>query len=230
MHHTFDYHDHGFKPNVRSKHIHGPFVTLRELLLQLPANIVFDIELSKQACLHVLTVLDFYANQICCVYIEYPMLSEAKDFTMDLFSTEINSYLTCILDVIYEFGGNRPIIFTSFSPEVCMALAIKQQTYPILFLNESCTAKWPTHDIRATSVQTAIHFARGLGIDGIVMASDPFVVSPRLIKKVKDRGLVCWSFGNMNDEPDNALVGTLPRNSGTMLIVGYRYKLRVAWI
>lgn len=137
------------------------------------------------------------------------MLSEANDFTMDLFSTEINRYLTCILDVIHEFSGNRPIVFTSFSPEVCMALAVKQQTYPILFLNESCTAKWPTHDVRAISVQTAIHFARGLGIDGVVMASDPFVMSPRLVKNVKDSGLICWSFGNMNDNPDNALVRLL---------------------
>ena len=134
------------------------------------------------------------------------MLSEANDFTMDLFGVEINTFLDSVLDVIYEFGGDRRIVFTSFSPEMCMALAMRQQTYPILFLNESCTAKWPTHDIRAISVQTAIHFARGLGIDGVVMASDPFVASPRLVKKVQDHGLICWSFGNMNDDPDNALV------------------------
>ncbi|KAH6636805.1 Glycerophosphoryl diester phosphodiesterase family-domain-containing protein [Chaetomium tenue] len=182
MRHTFDHHDHGFKPNVRGKHIHAPFVTLKELLLKLPADVPFDVEL------------------------KYPMLSEANDFTMDVFGMEINTFLDCILDVIHEFGGDRPIVFTSFSPEVCMALAMKQQTYPILFLNESCTAKWPTHDIRAISVQTAIHFARGLGINGVVMASDPFVVSPKLVRKVQNRGLICWSFGNMNDDPDNALI------------------------
>jgi glycerophosphodiester phosphodiesterase len=144
------------------------------------------------------------------------MLSEANDFTMDVFGMEINAFLDCVLDVIYEFGGDRPIVFTSFSPEMCMALAMKQQTYPILFLNESCTAKWPTHDIRAISVQTAIHFARGLGINGVVMASDPFVVSPKLVRKVQDHGLVCWSFGNMNDNPDDALVGH-PRSPSSRL-------------
>ena len=48
MRHTFDYHDHGFKPNVRGEHIHAPFVTLKELLLELPTNITFDVELSEQ--------------------------------------------------------------------------------------------------------------------------------------------------------------------------------------
>lgn len=48
MRHTFDYHDHGFKPNVRGKHIHAPFVTLKELLLELPPGVPFDVELSTQ--------------------------------------------------------------------------------------------------------------------------------------------------------------------------------------
>jgi glycerophosphodiester phosphodiesterase len=47
MRHTFDYHDHGFKPNIRGKHIHAPFVTLKQLLLELPADVPFDVELSE---------------------------------------------------------------------------------------------------------------------------------------------------------------------------------------
>jgi len=62
MRHTFDYHDHGFKPNVRSRHIHAPFATLKELLLKVPTNIPFDVELSEQ---HPPLVIG-YANYATC--------------------------------------------------------------------------------------------------------------------------------------------------------------------
>jgi glycerophosphoryl diester phosphodiesterase len=134
------------------------------------------------------------------------MLYEATDdWEMDLFAVELNKFLDCILDVIYEFGGDRPIFFTSFSPDSCTTLAAKQDTYPILFLNDLCN--WPTGNVRATSIQTAVHFSRHLGLDGVVMASEPFVASPKLVKAVQDRGLYCASYGALNDEPDKAKVG-----------------------
>ena len=132
------------------------------------------------------------------------MLFEAEDWKMDPHAMELNRFLDNILHVVYEFGGNRSLFFSSFSPELCMLLAMKQQTYPIVFLNDSSNA--PTSEIRATSLQTAVHFARRFNLQGVSMASEPFIASPKLIKFVKDRGLFCASYGPLNDVPEHAKV------------------------
>ncbi|OXV07336.1 hypothetical protein Egran_04899, partial [Elaphomyces granulatus] len=178
MRHTSEYSTYGLKGNMRGDHIHEPFATLKEVLLQLPQTVSFDIEL------------------------KYPMLFEAGDWKMDPHAMELNRFLDNILHVVYEFGGNRSLFFSSFSPELCMLLAMKQQIYPIVFLNDSSNA--PTGDIRATSLQTAVHFARRFNLQGVVMASEPFIASPKLIRLVKDRGLFCASYGPLNDVPEHA--------------------------
>ena len=45
--HTFDYNSRGFKGNTRGDFIHDPFVTLEQLLRDLPSNIPLNIEISK---------------------------------------------------------------------------------------------------------------------------------------------------------------------------------------
>ncbi|KAH6672394.1 hypothetical protein B0J14DRAFT_668647 [Halenospora varia] len=38
------------------------------------------------------------------------------------------------------------------------------------------------------------------------MSSEPFVMSPNLITFVKNAGLVCTSFGALNDDPENTKI------------------------
>lgn len=123
---------------------------------------------------------------------------------MDLYGVEFNLYIDTILDLIYRYGGNRSILFTSFSPELCILAAHKQDTYPVMFLNESNL--FPTGDVRASNLQEAIQFARHWNFPGVVMFSEPFVTSPKLVQFVKDAGLICLSFGALNNDPENARV------------------------
>lgn len=134
------------------------------------------------------------------------MLWEAEDWKMDLYGVEFNLYTDTILDQIYKYAGNRSILFTSFSPELCIIVAHKQDTYPVMFLNESNL--FPTGDVRASNLQEAIHFARHWGLPGVVMSAEPFVASPKLIKYVQDAGLICFSFGAPNNDTENATVST----------------------
>ena len=76
--------------------------------------------------------------------------------------------------------------------------------FPVPFLNDA--GNFPTGDIRASSLQEAIQFAASWGLDGIVMASEPFVFAPKLIGVAKARGLVTASYGALNDEPEYAKV------------------------
>ena len=47
MKYTVDYQSKGFKPNTRGSFIQGPFATLKELLVNLPESIKFNVEISK---------------------------------------------------------------------------------------------------------------------------------------------------------------------------------------
>jgi len=58
-------------------------------------------------------------------------------------------------------------------------------------------------DIRTTSLQEAIRFASRWNLLGIVSAVEPLVLCPRLIRVVKETGLVCVTYGVMNNEAQN---------------------------
>ena len=171
------------KGNLRGHSIQEPSSTLEELLTQLPQSIAFNLE------------------------IKYPMLWEAQDRDMELYAMELNFFVDTILTTIFRWCGNRNITLSSFSPEICILLTCKQQTFPILFINKAGSV--PTGDVRAGSLQGAIEFAKAWNLAGIVMLSDPFVMCPRLLMYAKDSGLVVGSYGNLNDEPDCALVSVL---------------------
>ncbi|KAG8528433.1 uncharacterized protein KY384_007351 [Bacidia gigantensis] len=184
MKHTFEFklnEPRGFdsyKGNIRSKHIQSSFMTLEEMFRKLPEDVSFDIE------------------------IKYPMLFEAHDWGMNTYALEVNHVVDTILSVVDRLAGNRTIFFSSFSPEICILLSRKQDVYPVFFLTEA--GHIPSSDARADSLQAAIHFARAWNLPGIIARSQPFVMSPGLVKYVKDSGLQCISWGELNDEPEHA--------------------------
>ncbi|KAI1270196.1 Glycerophosphoryl diester phosphodiesterase family-domain-containing protein [Xylariaceae sp. FL1019] len=171
---TFNLRNFNFKGNIGSECINGPFITLEQLLVQIDPSVCFDVEL------------------------KYPMLFEARDFCMDTIAMELNTYLDSILSTVYKHAGSRPLFFTSFSPELCILLSVKQNLYPVLFLTES--GYIPTRDIRALSFQEAVRFARKWNLAGVVPRSQNIVAAPGLVGLVKGEGLVCASWGDLNDD------------------------------
>lgn len=79
-------------------------------------------------------------------------------------------------------------------------------------------------DIRASSLQEAVRFASRWNLLGIVSSAEPLVICPRLIKfvplpsptyylltffphrVVKESGLVCVTYGTLNNDPENVKV------------------------
>ncbi|RPA85067.1 glycerophosphocholine phosphodiesterase Gde1 [Ascobolus immersus RN42] len=177
MKHTRDFRIKGYKGNSRGSTIQGPFATLEDVFRTIDAATGFNIEL------------------------KYPMLQESEQEEMDSFAIEMNSWVDAVLKVVYDNAKNRDIIFSSFNPDICLLLSFKQPSIPILFLTEGGTE--PMADIRCTSLQEAIRFASRWNLLGIVSAAEPFVLCPRLIRVVKESGLVCITYGQMNNEPAN---------------------------
>jgi glycerophosphodiester phosphodiesterase len=190
MKHTRDFKAKGFKANSRGNFIQAPFATLEDLFRKLPPSVGFNIEL------------------------KYPMLHESEEHEMDAYAVELNSFCDTVLEKVYDHldaaggGSARHLIFSSFNPDICLCLSFKQPNIPILFLTDAGTS--PVGDIRASSLQEAIRFASRWNLLGIVSHSEPFVNSPRLVKVVKQNGLVCVSYGAMNNEPKLVQVCFLP--------------------
>ncbi|ODV78687.1 GDPD-domain-containing protein [Suhomyces tanzawaensis NRRL Y-17324] len=171
----------GFKGNARGLSVASNFVTLKELFKKLPKSIGFNIEL------------------------KYPMLDEAEEESMGEIAIDLNFYVDTILKVIYdENTAARDIIFSSFHPDICLLLSLKQPTIPILFLTEAGTAE--RADIRSSSLQNAIRFSKKWNLLGIVSAAETLVKTPRLTQVVKSSGLVCVTYGTENNDPELAKI------------------------
>ena len=174
MKHTKDFKEKGFKANSRGNFIQAPFATLEDLFRKLPESIGFNIEM------------------------KYPMLHESEEQEMDTYAVELNSFCDTVLAKVYDLAGDRHIIFSSFNPDICLCLSFKQPNIPIMFLTDAGSC--PVGDIRASSLQEAIRFASRWNLLGIVSFAEPFVNSPRLVRVVKQSGLVCVSYGAMNND------------------------------
>jgi len=129
------------------------------------------------------------------------MLAESEEHEMDTYAVELNSFVDTVLTKVYDLNQGRNIIFSSFHPDICLLLSFKQPSIPVLFLSDAGTCE--VGDIRASSLQEAIRFASRWNLLGIVSAAEPLVTCPRLVRVVKESGLVCCSYGTLNNDTKN---------------------------
>ncbi|KAF1951416.1 GDPD-domain-containing protein [Byssothecium circinans] len=170
----------GYKGNSRGSFIQAPFATLEEMFKKLPETTGFNIEM------------------------KYPMLHESVEQDMDQYAVELNSFVDTVLKTVYDRIGKRNIIFSSFNPDICLMLSFKQPSIPVLFLTDAGIEV--VGDVRAGSLQEAIRFASRWNLLGIVSAAEPLVSCPRLVRVVKESGLVCVSYGTLNNDPKNVKI------------------------
>ena len=193
MKYTYDFKKKGFKANSRGSTIQAPFATLAELFDKLAPDIGFNIE---------------------C---KYPMLHEAEEHGMDAYAVELNAFADAVLAAVFDrlAGTQRAVLFSSFNPDLCVLFALKQPSIPILFLTDAgcdaCVA-----DVRASSLQEAVRFASRWNLLGIVSAAEPLVRCPRLVRAVKESGLVCVSYGTLNNDWDNVRVSRSMLRNGRL--------------
>ena len=192
MKHTRDFKAKGFKGNSRGNSIQAPFTTLEEMLKTLPAHIGFNIEM------------------------KYPMLHESEEQEMDTYAVELNSFVDTVLTKVYDLGGKRNVIFSSFNPDICLLLSFKQPSIPVLFLTDAGTS--PVGDVRASSLQEAVRFASRWNLLGVVSAAEPLILAPRLVKVVKEMGLVCVSYGVLNNDPEKVKVSAGEGSSWNVVV------------
>ncbi|KAK2736425.1 hypothetical protein FQN57_000758 [Myotisia sp. PD_48] len=180
LRYTVEFITKGYKSNTRGSVIQESFATLEDLLVKLPDSISFLVE------------------------IKYPRLHEAQRTGTAPIGVELNMFIDSILEKIFRFGKNRSIILASFTPEASILLTVKQDRYPVMFITNA--GKTPVEDFeeRVRSVQVAVRFAKHWNLAGIVLAAEPLLLSPKLIRYIQHSGLACASYGILNNIPEKA--------------------------
>ncbi|KAJ3323554.1 Glycerophosphocholine phosphodiesterase [Boothiomyces sp. JEL0866] len=158
--------------------IQSAFCSLLQVFQKVPAKTGFNIE------------------------VKYPNLEEAEDET--LFNAEINTFCDEILKVVLQNAGTRKVYFSSFHPEMCLLLRMKQKRYPVFYLTVAGAKKF--YDIRLNSLADAVQVAQDFRLDGVVTYCGPLVDCPNLIKKIQKLGLNILSYGGKNNNIEDARI------------------------
>ncbi|EGG20050.1 hypothetical protein DFA_07167 [Cavenderia fasciculata] len=131
------------------------------------------------------------------IEIKYPSV-EVEDM-LRLNNVNRNEYVDAILNVVFDHAGSRPVIFSSFDPDICLLCSLKQPRYPVFFLSNAGLSQHS--DPRCNSIAEAIRFSKSSHLLGIVTNSRILVEGTPIIGEIKMAGLMLCSWGAENNDP-----------------------------
>ncbi|CAG2065045.1 unnamed protein product [Timema podura] len=129
---------------------------------------------------------------------------QLQDGTYEVYHPfDLNMYLDTVLKVVLRHAGTRKIVFSCFHPDVCTMIRLKQNKYPVMFLTQGVTDKYPPYqDPRAQSIPMAVHHAKATDILGINVHTEDILRDPSQVKLVLDSGLILFCWGDDNNDMD----------------------------
>lgn len=80
---------------------------------------------------------------------------------------DMNEYIDVILSQTFAFAGNRAIVFSSFSPDICSVLCLKQSKHPVMLLTRNQEYSPQTRDMRQANREMGIRFASADHFHGV---------------------------------------------------------------
>lgn len=147
--------------------------SFRDLLVNLPENLGFDIELKYPA---------FKNSERKCMY------------------AEMNHFVDRTLEEMVLYGGNRKMFFSSFDPFVVTMLRIKQKKWPVWQLLHKKGHETDADFVN--KVRTCAPLHQYLGVQGFVLESAALLKSDFLISEIKNHGFLISTYGNPNNDAD----------------------------
>ncbi|XP_041814297.1 glycerophosphocholine phosphodiesterase GPCPD1 [Chelmon rostratus] len=160
---------------------HQPFPSLSQIFQAIPEHVGFNIEL----------------KWIC------QMKNGSWDGNLSSYFN-MNTFLDIVLSCVLQKGGKRRIVFSCFDPDICTMVRQKQNKYPILFLTQGISDRYPElMDIRCQTTQIAISFAQSENILGISGHTEELLKNLSFIGDAQSKGLVVFSWGDDNNDHEN---------------------------
>ncbi|XP_021823099.1 glycerophosphodiester phosphodiesterase GDPD1, chloroplastic-like [Prunus avium] len=102
-----------------------------------------------------------------------------------------------ILQVVFNYAKDRPIIFSSFQPDAALLVKKLQSTYPVFFLTNGGTELY--YDVRRNSLEEAIKLCLEGGLQGIVSEVKGVFRNPGALTKIKEAKLSLLTYGKLNN-------------------------------
>jgi len=160
-----------------------PFPTLQQLLTSLEPEVGINIE------------------------IKYPQFIDNGDLGLEheqVHFFDRNDYLDTILEVVLGYANDRRILFSCFDSDACIMLKQKQNRFPVIFLTQGQSQKYPPYkDFRTLSIPAAIKFACAEQLMGINVHSEDLLRQGSLAAQAKRAGLILFCWGEDNNNKDN---------------------------
>ena len=116
-----------------------------------------------------------------------------------------NEVVNAVLRTVFKYAtSERRVLFSSFDPDICVCLSVKQARYPVFFLTPGMVDETAVvYDMRYATVESAIAFATNVPLLGIVSNSLKFIEDHSLFEQVQRAGLLLYTYGESNNNPDN---------------------------
>ncbi|KAK9272079.1 hypothetical protein L1049_002448 [Liquidambar formosana] len=123
--------------------------------------------------------------------------------------------LQVILQVVFEYAKDRPIIFSSFHPDAAQLVRKLQTTYPVFFLTNGGTEIY--YDVRRNSLEEAMKLCLGSGLQGIVSEVKAIFRNPGAVTKIKEAKLSLLTYGKLNNVSEAVYVQHLMGVDGVIV-------------
>lgn len=115
-----------------------------------------------------------------------------------------NDYLDTILQTLLQQSDERRIIISCFDSDACIMLKKKQNRFPILFLTQGQSQKYPPYkDFRTLSIPAAIKFACAEHLVGINVHTEDLLRDASWVAETKRAGLLIFCWGDDNNDHEN---------------------------
>ncbi|KAJ6420886.1 hypothetical protein OIU84_028294 [Salix udensis] len=144
-------------------------------------------------------------DSLCSLQDAFQQVESSLGFNIELkFDDHIvyqQDYLTrvlqAILQVVFEHGKDRPVIFSSFQPDAALLVRKLQSAFPVYFLTNGGTEIF--YDVRRNSLEAAMKVCLQGGLQGIVSEVKGVFRNPGAVNKIKDAKLSLLTYGKLNN-------------------------------
>ncbi|KFK33033.1 glycerophosphoryl diester phosphodiesterase family protein [Arabis alpina] len=105
--------------------------------------------------------------------------------------------LRSVLQVVFDYGKDRPVIFSTFQPDAAKLVRELQSAYPVYFLTDAGNTIY--NDDRRNSLEEAIKVCLEGKLQGIVSEVKGVFRNPSAISKIKESNLSLLTYGKLNN-------------------------------
>uniref|UniRef100_A0A1B0FEH8 GP-PDE domain-containing protein n=1 Tax=Glossina morsitans morsitans TaxID=37546 RepID=A0A1B0FEH8_GLOMM len=165
-----EYPSHNAEPLIE----HRIFPRLKDILEALPKTLGLDVE------------------------IKWPQTRKCGNLEAEQ-TIDKNFFVDEVLKTIIDKGCGRPLIFSSFDPDICTMFRYKQNIFPVLFLTMGETKKWqPLMNLRTRTFEQAINNAQAFELAGTAPHAEDFLGAngANMIEKARNLGQAALVWGD----------------------------------